>query len=80
MLRAAEANFESGNPVEAIHKGRMALKVGGGLRVHLALAKYYQSLRLYQEALEHYRAALAVEPGNGVAQTGIKVVERQLPR
>jgi len=80
MLRAAEANFESGNPVEAIHEGRMALKVGGGLRVHLALAKYYQSLRLYQEALEHYRAALAVEPGNGVAQTGIKVVERQLPR
>ena len=79
LLRSAEAEFETGHRVEAVELGRQAAKAGGGSRADLALGKYYQSMHLYREAMEHYRAVVAVDPGNGVAMTGIRLLEKRLP-
>lgn len=79
LLHAAETAFEAGHRVEAIELGRQASKAGGGLRADLALGKYYQNMHLYREAMEHYRAALAMDPDNGVAATGIRLLEKRMP-
>jgi serine/threonine protein kinase len=78
LLRAADAAFDGGNHIEAIRLGTQALNAGGGVRAHLALANTYRNLSRYHEAMEHYRAALKLDPENAIAAAGIKVVERQL--
>jgi hypothetical protein len=78
LLRAADAAFDSGNHIQAIKLGTRALNAGGGVGAHLALANYYRNISRHREALQHYRAAIKLDPGNAVAATGIKVVERQL--
>jgi len=78
LLESAEAAFESGDRKEAIRLGTQALKVGGGLRAHLSLAGYYQSMRFFAEAMEHYKAALKLDPGNGLAAKGVEMIERKL--
>lgn len=78
LLLDAERAFEAGNSIEAIQLGRQALEIGGGLRAHLSLGKYYQSRRRYREAMDHYRAAIQLDPGNSRAATGIEIVEKKL--
>jgi serine/threonine protein kinase len=78
LLQAAEAAFESGDRKEAIRIGTQALKAGGGVRAHLTLAGYYQSMRFFREALEHYDAALKSDPGNAFAAKGVEIVEKQM--
>jgi serine/threonine protein kinase len=79
LLLAAEKAFEVGSTIEAIQLGRQALEMGGGLAAHLALGKYYQSRRRYAEALEHYRAAVQMDPGNTRAAAGMEMVQKKLP-
>lgn len=78
LLVGAEKAFEDGNNIEAIQLGNQALELGGGLRAHLALGKYYQNRRRYPEALEHYRAAIQMDPGNSRAAKGIEIVQKKL--
>jgi tetratricopeptide (TPR) repeat protein len=78
FLQAAEAAFESGDRKEAIRIGTQALKAGGGVRAHLTLAGYYQSMRFFREALDHYQAALKIDPGNAFAAKGVEIVGKQL--
>jgi outer membrane biosynthesis protein TonB len=78
LLRQADAASVAGNHIEAIKLGTQALAAGGGVAAHLALAGYYKSLSRNNEALQHYRAAMQLDPSNPVAAAGIKVVERQL--
>jgi serine/threonine protein kinase len=77
LLQAADAAFASGDRKEAIRIGTQALKAGGGVRAHLALGRYYQSMRFFREALDHYRNALQIDPGNTLAAKGVKMVENQ---
>jgi tetratricopeptide (TPR) repeat protein len=74
LLRAADAAFDSGNRKGAIMLGTQALNAGGGIRAHLALGEYYRSARFYREALEHYQAALKMDPTNRLAMRGIDMV------
>ena len=78
LLQAAEAAFESGDRKEAIRIGTQALKAGGGVRAHLTLAGYYQSMRFFREALDHYEAALKIDPGNAFAAKGVEIVEKRI--
>jgi serine/threonine-protein kinase len=78
LLQSAEAAFESGDRKEAIRIGTQALKAGGGVRAHLALAGYYQSMRFFREALDHYQAALKIDPGNAFAAKGVEIVEKRI--
>jgi serine/threonine-protein kinase len=74
LLHAADVAFDAGNRREAIMLGTQALNAGGGVRAHLALGEYYRSARFYREALEHYRAALKVDPTNRLAMRGLDMV------
>jgi serine/threonine-protein kinase len=78
LLAAAKTAYDSGNHLEAIKLGLQALNEGGGLRAHLALGNYYRGMARYRDALQHYHAALELDPSNAVAATGSKLVERQL--
>jgi eukaryotic-like serine/threonine-protein kinase len=78
LLQAAETAFDGGNRAEAVRLGTQALKAGGGVRAHLRLAGYYQSMRFFREALEHYRAALKLDPGNSFAAKEIEIVEKRM--
>ena len=78
LLQAAEAAFEGGDRKEAIRIGTQALKGGGGARAHLTLARYYQSMRFFREALDHYKAALKIDPGNAFAAKSAEIVEKQI--
>jgi hypothetical protein len=80
MLDGAEAAYDGGNRIQAMRLATQALAEGGGVRAHLALARYLRSMHRHHEALDHYRAALALDPGNPLAATGISVLERQLAR
>jgi hypothetical protein len=79
LIQSADAAFDRGNRIEAVKFGTQALNAGGGVRAHLALAGYYQSMRLYREALRHYRAAIRMDPGNRLAAKGIEMVEKHIP-
>jgi tetratricopeptide (TPR) repeat protein len=78
LLRAADAAFGAGQRIEAVNMGIQALGAGGGIRAHLALGEYYRSLHRYQEALNHYRAVVEVEPDNGLAVAGVKLLEKKV--
>jgi serine/threonine protein kinase len=76
LLQAAEAAFESGDRKEAIRIATQALKAGGGVRAHVTLGRYYQSLRFFGQALDHYKAALKIDPGNTFAAKGVEMVQK----
>ena len=78
LLRAADAAFDGGDRIQAIKLAAQAVDAGGGVRAHLALGRYYRSMHRYGDARDHYRAALDLEPGNKLAQTGIEIIEKQL--
>jgi tetratricopeptide (TPR) repeat protein len=78
LLHAADAAFGAGKRVESVNLGIQALNAGGGLRAHLALGEYYRSLHRYQDALNHYRAVVEVEPENKLAVAGVKLLEKKL--
>jgi hypothetical protein len=78
LLVAADVAFDAGKRIEAVHLGLQALKAGGGLRAHLALGEYYRSMHRYQEAMNHYRAAVEIEPENRLAATGVRMLENKL--
>ncbi len=78
LLREAEAAFDAGKRIEAINLGIQAVNSGGGVRAHLALGEYYHSVHRYQDALNHYRAAVEIEPGNQLALTGIRLLEKKI--
>lgn len=78
LLSAAKTAYDRGNRVEAIKLGLEALSAGGGLRAHRALGNYYRGMERYREALQHYRAALELDPDDPVAREGAKLVEGQL--
>jgi tetratricopeptide (TPR) repeat protein len=78
LLHAADAAFGAGKRIEAINMGIQALGAGGGIRAHLALGEYYRSLHRYQEALNHYRAVVEVEPDNRLALAGVKLLEKKV--
>ena len=78
LLRVADAAFDAGERIEAIHLGTQALNAGGGVRAQLALAEYYRSMHRYREALNHYRAALESEPENELALAGVRMLEKKL--
>ena len=78
LLDAADAAFDGGERIEAIKLAAQAVEAGGGVRAHLALARYYRSMHRYREARDHYRAALQLEPGNKLAATGIEVIDKLL--
>lgn len=78
LLREAESAFVTGQRVVAISLAREAARTGGGVRAHLALAEYYRSLLRHEDALRHYRAVVALEPGNQLALAGVRLLERQL--
>jgi tetratricopeptide (TPR) repeat protein len=78
LLRAADEAFDAGKRIEAIGLGTQAVAAGGGVRAQLALAEYYRSMYRYQEALNHYRAAVEIEPDNKLALTGVKMLEKNL--
>jgi hypothetical protein len=78
LLREAEAAFDAGRRIEAINLGIQAVNSGGGVRAHLALGEYYHSVYRYQDALNHYRAAIEIEPGNKLALTGIRLLEKKI--
>ena len=78
LLVAADVAFDAGKRIEAVHLGLQALKAGGGLRAHLALAEYYRTMHRYQEAMNHYRAAVEIEPENKLAATGVRMLEPKL--
>jgi tetratricopeptide (TPR) repeat protein len=77
-LLAADAAFDGDNRIEAVKLATQTLGAGGGARAHLALGRYLRSMHRYREALDHYRAALELEPGNNLARTGVDVLEKQL--
>jgi len=78
LLREAEAAFDSGRRIQAVNLGLQALNVGGGARAHLALGEYYRSMLRYQEALNHYRAAVEIEPENNLALAGVRLLEKKV--
>lgn len=78
LLVAADVAFDAGKRIEAVHLGLQALKAGGGLRAHLALGEYYRTMHRYQEAMNHYRAAVEIEPENRLAATGVRMLETKL--
>jgi hypothetical protein len=78
LLHAADAAFGAGKRIESVNIGIQALNAGGGLRAHLALGEYYRSLHRYQDALNHYRAVVEVEPDNKLAVAGVKLLEKKL--
>ncbi len=78
LLREAEAAFDAGKRIEAINLALQAANAGGGVHAHLALGEYYHSVHRYQDALNHYRAALEIEPGNKLALTGIRLLEKKI--
>ena len=78
LLHAADAAFGAGQRIEAINLGIQALGVGGGIRAHLALGEYYRSLHRYQDALNHYRAVVEVEPENKLATAGVQLLEKKV--
>jgi tetratricopeptide (TPR) repeat protein len=78
LLHAADAAFGEGKRIEAITMGIQALGAGGGIRAHLALGEYYRSLHRYQEALNHYRAVVELEPDNKLALAGVKLLEKKV--
>ena len=78
LLRSAEAAFDAGRRIEAVHLGIQALNAGGGVRAQLALGEYYRSMHRYREALNHYRAALESEPENKLALAGVSMLEKKL--
>ena len=54
------------------------ISAGGGIRAHLALGEYYRSLHCYQDALNHYRAVVEVEPENKLATAGVQLLEKKV--
>ena len=78
LLRAADAAFGAGKRVEAVTLALQAVHAGGGARAHLALGEYYHSMHRYQDALNHYRAAVEIEPENKLALTGVKLIEKKI--
>jgi hypothetical protein len=77
FLKAANQSFDRGKALDAVKWAARALNSGGGLRAHLALARYLRSMHRYREALVHYRAALALDADNKLAATGVAVLENQ---
>jgi tetratricopeptide (TPR) repeat protein len=78
LLRAADAAFDKGMRIQAIHLSIQALAEGGGNRAHLALGEYYRSIHRYQEAMNHYHAVIESDPENKLAATGIQVLDKKL--
>jgi tetratricopeptide (TPR) repeat protein len=78
LLRAADAAFGAGKRIEAVTLALQAVHAGGGARAHLALGEYYHSMHRYQDALNHYRAAVEIEPENKLALTGVKLIEKKI--
>ena len=78
LLHAADAAFGAGKRIEAVNLGIQALGAGGGIRAHLALGEYYRSLHRYQDALNHYRAVVEVEPENKLATAGVQLLEKKV--
>jgi len=78
LLHAADAAFSAGKRVDAVNLGLQAIQAGGGVRAHLALGEYYRSMHRYQEAMNHYRAALEGDPENKLALTGVQLLEKRL--
>ena len=78
LLRSADSAFDAGNRIQAVRLATQALEAGGGARAHLALARYFRSMLRYREAIEHYRSALDMDPGNKIAARGVEVLEAQM--
>jgi tetratricopeptide (TPR) repeat protein len=78
LLHAADVAFSAGKRVDAVNLGLQALHAGGGVRAHLALGEYYRSMHRYQEAMNHYRAALEIDPENKLALAGVQLLEKRL--
>jgi hypothetical protein len=78
LLHAADAAFGAGKRIEAVTLALQAVNAGGGVRAHLALGEYYQSMHRYQDALNHYRAAAEIEPENKLALTGVRILEKKI--
>jgi tetratricopeptide (TPR) repeat protein len=78
LLRMADTAFGAGKRIEAINLGLQAVEVGGGARAHLALGEYYRSMHRYHEAINHYRAAVDLEPDNKLALTGVRMLEKKV--
>lgn len=78
LLRMADAAFGAGKRIEAINLGLQAVEAGGGVRAHLVLGEYYRSMHRYHEAINHYRAAIEIEPDNKLASTGVRLLEKRV--
>ena len=78
LLREADAAFVAGKRIEAVNLALKAVRAGGGVRAHLALGEYYRSMLRYREAMEHYRAVVAIEPDNKLALAGVQLLEKKV--
>ncbi|MES1208689.1 MAG: tetratricopeptide repeat protein, partial [Pseudomonadota bacterium] len=68
LLSRGQIAFDRGDYKEAIHRGREAIAAGAVVGGRLLIGDAYLQLERYQEAVQEYDAALALDPGDSSAR------------
>ncbi|HSS38866.1 MAG TPA: serine/threonine-protein kinase, partial [Polyangia bacterium] len=68
LLSRGQTAFDRGDYKEAIHRGREAIAAGAEVGGRLLIGDAYLQLERYQEAVQEYDAALALDPGDSSAR------------
>jgi serine/threonine protein kinase len=74
-LKASGAAFDRGDFGSSAKLAKLAVKRGVGVRGYVQLGRAKFELKLYQEALEAYRAALDLDPDNAMALLGVRAIK-----
>ncbi|HVY38661.1 MAG TPA: tetratricopeptide repeat protein, partial [Polyangia bacterium] len=68
LLSHGQTAFDRGDYKEAIRRGREAIAAGAAVGGRLLIGDAYLQLERYQEAVQEYDAALALDPGDSSAR------------
>ena len=80
-LRESEALFQKGDPVQALLTAEKVVRRGGGsARTHLLLGKLHLGMEEYAQAVQSYKEALRLDPGNQEARRGLQRATEEMRR
>jgi serine/threonine-protein kinase len=75
----AEVAFQRGNFADAVRLAQHAVEVGGAVGAKLVLGNAYFKLGKYAEAIQQYRAVLALDAHNAEARAFLEAAQKRHP-